>query len=244
MDMKGKTLTPGESQEPTEYEKVIEGLAKILQLTYIMSIGEVAHPTRKRMEPVTVSPNNDFKEPVTVSPNNYFKVLFSKHWNEFKDKYPRADLQNFKASQRKRIQSILDEILEKIPSFEHDERYFDAGKYINEYLSQEVEKKREDLKEPHAMVKAWVICFERLGNNEKLTDMQAIDKYTDIFKWGGSKEVLRQKVSKAGMIRGSDGKKGNLSEKQIRDLGSAIKYMNNKEAIAKAKETYSKLQLL
>lgn len=223
--MKGKPL-------PTEYEKVIDGLAKILQLTYIMSIGEVAHPTRKRMVPVPISSNNDFT------------VLFSKHWNEFKDKYPRADLQNFKASQRKRIQSILDEILEKIPSFEHGELYFDVGKYINEYLSQEVEKKRESLKEPHAMVKAWVIHFQSKANNDKLSDKKAIDKYLHAFKWSGSKEVLRQSLVKARSIATlADGKKRNHTDKQLKDLGSAIDFMTNKEAQVLARNAYFKLRL-
>lgn len=231
--MKGKPL-------PTEYEKVIEGLAKILQLTYIMSIGEVAHPTRNRMEPVPISSNNDLK------------VLFSKHWNEFKDKNPRADLQNFKASQRKRIQSILDEILEKIPSFEHqdskgklNELYLDVGKYINEYLSQEAENKREISKEPHAMVKAWVIHFQFKRLNKELKDIEAIDKCLHAFKWSGSKERLRQLLVEVRSISSnSDGIKRKPTDKQLKDLGSAIDFITNNEAIAEARKTYSRLLVL
>jgi hypothetical protein len=231
--MKGKPLTPDESQEPTEYEKVIEGLAKILQLTYIMSIGEVAHPTRNRMEPVPISSNNDLK------------VLFSKHWNEFKDKNPRDDLKNFKASQRKRIQSILDEILEKIPSFEHqdskgnlNELYLDVGKYINEYLTNHKEaiKPNETKPEPENGVKAWIICLEQ---QEKESVPQVIERIKQMYNWKFNYNQLKN-----GFIPDvknifdrvyNKNCKPEATEKQQSDLILSMSFLKDEKSIKKAR---------
>lgn len=221
--MNGKPLTPGELQEPTEYEKVIEGLAKVLELDFLMSID---------VDIVGISSAKDFQ------------LLFSKHWTEFKHKAPLATQNQFKTVQKDKIQNVLNDILTKIPSFKEDNRYLYAERYINEYLSQEAENKREISKEPHAMVKAWVIHFQFKLLNKELKDIEAIDKCLLAFKWSGSKERLRQLLVEVRSISNSDGKNGNPSEKQIRDLGSAIKYMNNNEAIAKAKERYSKLIIM
>ncbi len=222
--MKGKPLTPGESQEPTEYEKVIEGLEKILQLTYIMSIGEVAHPTRKRMEPVPISSNNDFT------------VLFSKHWTEFKHKAPLATQNQIKTVQKDKIQNVLNDILAKIPSFKEDNRYLYAERYINEYLTNHKEaiKPNETKPEPENGVKAWIICLEQ---QEKESVPKVIERIKQTYNWKFNYIQLKNGFIpdlKTIVQRSYKHVKLEATEKQKSDLILSMSFLKDEKSIKKA----------
>lgn len=229
--MKGKPLM-------TEHERVIEALAKALELTYILSIGEAEHPTRKRTDPVPVKSENDFKD------------LYSKHWKDFKSKTKLATENQFKRVQKEKIQNLMNEITTVIPLFRSDERYLIAERYVNEYLLPHLPiAKANNLKEPEAMVKAWVIHFEmenynkfNIANGIQISGIQAIDKYTDLFNWNGNKERIRQHLVKARSFQKYKFKPP--TPKQVKDLEKAIKYMRSKEAISEAKAAYVKFSLL
>jgi len=227
--MKGKTLFPYLSDEPTMEENVIEGLAKILQLTYLMSIGEVAHPTRNRIEPVPAPTSID-------DLHVYCQILFSKHWNEFKSKNPIATQNQFKTVQKYKIQNVLNDILAKIPSFRADNRYSYAEMYINEYLTDHKEaiKPNEAKPEPENGVKAWIICLEQ---QEKESVPKVIERIKQTYNWKFNYSQLKNgfiPYLKIIVERSYNHFKLEATEKQKSDLILSMSFLKDEKSIKKA----------